>query len=186
MKNIRRGLGIVLLLIIAVLAVTPAALKHLYPVKYSEEISRYSELYGVDEYLLYALIETESGFDPDAVSDAGAIGLTQITEETFDWLKLKMGGTESFEQLFEPEISVKYSAFFLKLLTEEFGERQTVAAAYHAGRGRVNEWLADPDVSADGRTLAFIPSSDTAHYVNKIEKNYKIYIDLYNRKDGIS
>lgn len=184
MNNIRKGLGIFLLAVIVFLAVTPPVLKHLYPCKYAEEISRYSELYGVDGFLLYALIETESGFDPEAVSNAGAIGLTQITEETFDWLKLKMGTAESFEQLFEPEISIKYSAFFLGLLTEEFGERQTVAAAYHAGRGQVNEWLADPEISPDGSTLASIPAKDTAHYVNKIEKNYRIYTTLYHGKDG--
>ena len=57
-----------------------------YPLKYQEYVEQYAEEFGIDKYLLYAFIKTESSFEPDAISDAGAIGLTQITEETFAWL----------------------------------------------------------------------------------------------------
>ncbi len=53
-------------------------------------------------------------------------------------------------------------------------------AAYHAGRGQVNEWLADSSISADGVHLDTIPISDTAHYVDKITKAIDVYKKLYS------
>ena len=52
--------------------------KYIYPLEYQTYVERYSAEYGVDKYLVYAVIKTESGFDPDAVSNVGARGLMQI------------------------------------------------------------------------------------------------------------
>ena len=154
-------------------------LKVLYPQKYIALVSQYSAEYGIDERLLYAVIKTESSFNPNAVSSAGAEGLTQITPETFEWLRLKTGETEGEMSLFDEETSIKYGAYFLRLLLDEFGSTETAVAAYHAGRTRVNGWLKDSAVSPDGRTLANIPVPETAHYVNKITKAINIYSNLY-------
>ena len=51
---------------------------YLYPVKYSEIISKYSKKYNLPEELIYAVINTESGFDKNEVSPKGARGLMQI------------------------------------------------------------------------------------------------------------
>ena len=56
---------------------------------------------------------------------------------------------------------------------------ETAMAAYHAGRGQVNEWLADRSISADGVHLDEIPISDTAHYVRKIVRAMETYERLY-------
>lgn len=158
-----------------------ATMEFLYPKKYSEYVEKYASEYGISETLLYAVIRTESGFDPDAVSVADAIGLTQITEDTFDWLIMKSGEDYAFDDLFTPEISIKFGAYFLSVLQEEFAITETVVAAYHAGRGNVLSWLADPGYSDDGMNLKKIPISDTAHYVNKVmsamDNYYKIYAE---------
>lgn len=155
-------------------------LRVLYPVKYSELVSQYSAEYGVAEPLLYAVIKTESSFNPDAVSSAGAEGLTQITPETFEWLRMKSGETDGELSLFDEETSIKYGAFFLSLLLNEFGCTETAVAAYHAGRGRVNGWLASADTSPDGKTLVNIPVPETAHYVKKVTRAIDIYTNLYD------
>ena len=151
----------------------------LYPKKYSEYVEQYAAEYEIEENLLYAVIRTESGFDPDSVSSASAQGLTQITEDTFDWLMTKTGEHYDFDDLFIPEIAIRYGAFFLSLLQREYGVTETVLAAYHAGMGNVSSWLDDPEYSDDGRHLTKIPISDTAHYVHKVttamEKYEKIY-----------
>ena len=156
-------------------------LEYLYPKKYSEYVEKYASQYGISETLLYSVIRTESGFDPDAVSVAGAIGLTQITEDTFDWLVMKTGENYTFDDLFTPEISIKYGAYFLSVLQEEFAITETVIAAYHAGRGNVLSWLDTSEYSDDGMNLKNIPISDTAHYVNKVmsamDNYYKIYTE---------
>lgn len=150
-----------------------------YPHKYEEFVEKYSAEFGLDSALLYAVIRTESSFDHSAVSSADAVGLTQITPETFEWLRMKLGETQGELSLLDPETSIKYGAFFLSYLLDEFGETPIALAAYHAGRGRVNSWLKDPEISPDGKTLTKIPISETAHYVKKVTKAHNIYSNLY-------
>lgn len=150
-----------------------------YPHKYEEFVEKYSAEFGLDSALLYAVIRTESSFDHSAVSSADAVGLTQITPETFEWLRMKLGETQGELSLLDPETSIKYGAFFLSYLLDEFGETPVALAAYHAGRGRVNSWLKDPEISPDGKTLTKIPISETAHYVKKVTKAHNIYSNLY-------
>ena len=47
----------------------------MYPIEYSEYVDKYSEEFGVDKAVIYAVIRTESGFRPDVTSSAGARGL---------------------------------------------------------------------------------------------------------------
>ncbi|MBQ8015795.1 MAG: lytic transglycosylase domain-containing protein [Clostridia bacterium] len=156
-----------------------SVMKLIYPMKYSGYVEKYSAEYGIDSNLLFAVIKTESSFNPKAVSDADAVGLTQITPETFDWLRTKLGEENKPLSLFDPETSVKYGAFFLSYLLDEFGNTDTALAAYHAGRGRVNGWLKDSGISPDGKTLANIPVAETAHYVKKVNKALNAYNKLY-------
>ena len=60
---------------------------------------------------------------------------------------------------------------------------ETAIAAYHSGRGSVNEWLKNPDCSSDGKTLDDIPSSVTKHYVKKVMTAYEGYTNLYSDED---
>ena len=167
-------------IVAGVVAVTAkSALKIAYPIKYQELVEKYSAEYGIDKNLLYAVICTESGFNSDAVSDAEAVGLTQITPETFEWLKTKTGEEALNLSLLDPETSVKYGAFFLGYLLEEFENRDAALAAYHAGRGRVNKWLEDKNYSDDGKTLKEIPINETAHYIKKVNKAFNAYNKLY-------
>ena len=173
----------VLLIVTCVFFTGRAVFRAVYPLDYSREIDKYADEYNVPRVLLYAVIHTESGFDKDAVSSAGAIGLTQITPETFHWLQTKTGESLPDEALYEPETAVRYCAVFYKLLLSEFDNDWTTAvAAYHAGRGQVNVWLQNPDCSADGKTLTAIPSKDTNHYVHKVLKAVEIYYNLYAKE----
>lgn len=167
-------------LIIIVVNAVKLGVQTVYPRQYAELVEENAKDFEIDPSLLYALIETESGFDKNAVSSVGAKGLTQITPETFQWLQTKTG--ESYEEnaLFVPEISVYYGAFFLNMLLEEFDNTETALAAYHAGRGKVNEWLADPRISPDGEALENIPYEDTAGYVKKVVKIKERYQKIYD------
>ncbi len=164
-----------------VFTVSSLAMKLFYPIKYEEFVEKYSAEYEVDPNLIYAVIKTESSFNPDAVSSANAEGLTQITPETFEWLKTKIGDDGEASSLFDPETSIKYGAFFISYLLNEFGETDTALAAYHAGRGRINEWLANPEISPDGKTLSDIPIPETAHYVRKVNKAFNVYNKMYGK-----
>ena len=172
-----------LLIGVSVFFAGKTAYKAAYPCKYTFEIEKYADEYDVPRALLFAVIHTESGFDPNAVSSAGALGLTQITPETFHWLQTKTGETLPDSALYEPDVSVRYGALFYSMLLSEFGgDIRTAVAAYHAGRGQVNAWLRDGQYSADGKTLDSIPSRDTNHYVYKVTKAINIYNNLYEKE----
>jgi len=146
-----------------------------HPVHFRAQIEQSIEGTLVSLPLMLALIRTESSFRPDAVSSAGALGLTQIMPDTFDWLQTRTGSNLPPEALFEPEVSIRYGVLFLHMLLEEFSEIEVAVAAYHAGRTRVNQWLHDPEVSPDGRTLAHVPTPQTRHYVYKVMRAYERY-----------
>lgn len=183
-------LAVLFALIILALVLTPYVTKfteeNTHPLKYQDYISKYSKEYNVPSDLLFATIKVESSFNPNAESNAGALGLTQITPDTFDWLKTKTGEEYEFEDLKRPEISIKYCAVFYSILLEEFGNAETIEtaiAAYHAGMNKVNTWLENPEYSADGVTLTKIPSKATAHYVNKVTNAINVYNSLYEKEN---
>lgn len=157
---------------------------YFYPTKYSEYVEKYSEEYGVDKYLIYAVIKTESGFNEKAESNVGARGLMQLMEDAFDWISFKKSDNESitYDDMYNAEHNIEYGTYMIKLLLDEYGDLKTAAAAYHAGRGTVNNWLKNSDYSSDGKTLENIPSTTTNHYVNKIISAYQGYTNLYNNE----
>lgn len=192
-KRQKKKSGLKILIILLILVFICAGLYFGYkywiarthPISYSQYVETYARQNNIDKYLVYAVIKTESGFNPDAVSDVGARGLMQIMEETFDWIKYKLGDEETvYSDMFSPEDNIRYGCYLLGYLYDEFGNIDATMAAYHAGRGKVNEWLSDPRYSADGVHLDKIPISDTAHYVDKINKAIDIYIELYDNQSN--
>lgn len=168
------------ILIIIVVNTVKLCVQTAYPRQYMKLVEENAEELEIDKALLYAVIKTESGFDKNAVSSVGAMGLTQITPDTFQWLQTKTGESYEDDALFEPEVSIYYGAYFLNMLLEEFDNVETALAAYHAGRGKVNEWLEDPSVSPDGVVLENIPYEDTAGYVRRVIKNTEKYKNIYD------
>lgn len=157
-------------------------LEKTYPLRYSDYVEKYAAENHINKYLVYAVIKTESGFRSDAVSDVGARGLMQIMEDTFDWIKFKSDDEDTvYYEMYDPKTNIDFGCRLLGYLYEEFGNVEAVAAAYHAGRGGVNEWLGDSRYSKDGVHLDVIPIPDTAHYVDKITKAMDMYIKLYDK-----
>ena len=181
-KGILPGIIIMGLLIIGVLELPEISRDYIYPRKYSEQVSMCSKRYGVDERLIYAVIKTESGFDPNACSDVGARGLMQLMEDAYDWVGYRMEDEReiSYDYMYVPEYNIEYGTYLLKLLCEEYGDERTALAAYHSGRGTVNGWLENSEYSSDGKVLDKIPSAVTAHYVDKVMRAYEAYKNLYD------
>ncbi len=153
-----------------------------YPQKYSEQVSRYSSEFGVEEALVYSVIRTESGFRPEVESHAGAVGLMQLMPSTFDWLQEKLDGSVVYtsEQLKDPDTNIKYGTYFLSMLMDRYGgDIKTVAAAYNAGTTTVDGWLSDTTYSTNGTTLSYIPYEETEHYADKVIKTRDMYNKLY-------
>lgn len=152
-----------------------------YPLIYQGIIKEYSEIYDVDPYLIAAIINVESKYDKNAVSNKGARGLMQISPITGRWAAEELG-IDNFhlDMLFEPEINIMIGVWYLDILSSEFdGNMQLILAAYNAGSGNVDNWLKDQRYSQDGKSLSRIPFEETREYVDRVIKGIKIYQLLY-------
>ena len=151
-----------------------------HPREFSEAVISASQSYGVPEALIYAVIKTESSFDPDAVSFVGAVGLMQLLPDTFaDLTKNFLREDLPPSNISDPATNIKYGTYYLSWLYSKFGNWETVAAAYNAGIGNVYSWLENPEYSDDGVTLKYIPISETRAYVRKVTEAKETYERLY-------
>ena len=152
-------------------------LKREYPLVFTDEVELASEKYHISPEILYAVIRTESGFNPNAKSSAGACGLMQLTPDTYDWL-LYNRRENTKGDIFDPATNIEYGAYFLASLHRKFESWDTAFAAYNAGMNRVSKWLRDESVSENG-VLVNIPYTETANYVIKVNNAIEIYKNLY-------
>jgi len=171
---------VVVAVVLGVFVAMPELEKKQYKLEYKDLIETYSAEYNLDPYFVAAVIHTESGFDPEAVSSAGAIGLMQIMPETGEWIagKLKIENF-STDMLHDPEANIEMGCWYLSFLKERFDALPEIMAAYNAGHNKVKEWLEDPQYSQDGKTLTNIPYGQTDNYVKKVTKAYEKYKEYY-------
>lgn len=105
----------------------------------------------------------------------------QIMPDTGAWIAHKLGLDDSYrqEQLFDPETNIRFACWYLDFLTRRLeGNRTAIIAAYNAGHGSVENWLADPAYAAEGQ-LHKIPFPETERYLEKVTTAYEKYIALY-------
>ena len=151
--------------------------KFLYPIKFQEEILKYSTTYLIDPYLILSVIKTESGFKIDAISPAGAKGLMQLTDSTASYVA-KLLKKDSFE-IFDADLNINFGTFYIRYLIDKFTNLEVAIAAFNAGEGNVSYWLKNPSYSDDGKTLKHIPFPETREYVKKIFNSLTKYKKLY-------
>jgi len=149
-----------------------------FPLMYEDIIEKYSENEGIDKYLVMAVINAESGFDPTAHSGV-AKGLMQITDETAMWVSGKIGLSYYEDMAYDPEVNIKMGCWYLRYLVGRYDDLNTALAAYNAGHGNVDRWLSEERYSPDGKTLDKIPYKETEKYVMRVRRSYGIYQKAY-------
>lgn len=154
-----------------------------YPIGYKEFIVRYSREHNIDPLLIAAVINVESNYNKDAISNKNAKGLMQISPQTGSWGSRELGLVGYTEELlFDPQTNIRIGAWYINKLMNEFeGDLNLVLASYNAGSGNVRKWLGDSYYSIDGKTLYKIPFKETDEYLGKVELNYRIYQVLYKK-----
>lgn len=106
----------------------------------SEAILEVSDAYQISPRMIIALIETESSFDKNAVSEKGAVGLMQLLPSTAaDVARDLHVEWDGAHQLHDPELNIEMGAFYLNQLIERFDDMDLALAAYNMGPGRVEE-----------------------------------------------
>jgi len=147
-----------------------------YPLRYEQIVRGHARNYSLDPALLAAVIYQESKFKADARSDSGAIGLMQLLPDTAKGIALHTGGSAfRVEDLYDPEINVRYGAWYLRHLFEKYGDERTALAAYNAGQDNVDRWR---------RARRGIRFSETRAYVDRVEELKAIYRRAYGDELG--
>ncbi len=146
-----------------------------YPLSYKETIIENCDKYNFEYDFIASLINAESGFDKDSVSNKGAVGLMQIMPKTAEFVCKKINEKYDYEKLKDPQFNIKIGTYYLKYLNAKFSDKIVLLCAYNAGEGVVSNWLKNKEYSKDGKTLNKIPYSSTDAYVEKILKTQKIY-----------
>jgi soluble lytic murein transglycosylase len=148
-----------------------------YPLHYSAIVRGHAAHYDLDPALLAAVIETESKFNANARSSAGAVGLMQLTPSTAKGIAQYTGGHNfHLSDLTNPEINVRYGSWYLRHLLDHYGDDERLAlAAYNAGQENVDHWQSEHEG---------IQFHETRDYVSKVERLKKIYRRAYASQLG--
>jgi len=148
-----------------------------YPLNYATIVRVHASEQHLDPALLAAVIETESKFNADARSRAGAVGLMQLTPTTAKGIAQYTGGTRfRVSDLTDPDINVRYGAWYLRHLFDRYHDDERLAlAAYNAGEENVDSWQ---------KAHLGIQFEETRDYVARVERLKKIYRRAYASQLG--
>ena len=168
-----------------------------FPRFFKDLIDNSCEEFSLPDYLMYALVRSESFFDATVTSKAGANGLTQLMEATADdeAKKLKLG--EKYD-IFDPQTNIRMGAHYLSSLISRTDDNNVLLAlyAYNAGLTNVRNWGRSfrNDWSTTGRPmqkpvgisvdlfLESLPFAETREYGRKVIAAAAMYAYLYNGK----
>jgi len=139
------------------------------PTVFDPLIQQASAKYGVSATLIKAVIDSESSFNPNAVSSAGAKGLMQLMDGTAKGL----GVTNSFD----PAQNIDGGTRFLSYLLNKYdGQVKAALAAYNAGPGRVDRTGIRTDADFDSN-MDKLPG-ETQRYVGKVLDAVRQYLPV--------
>ncbi|MBW7473683.1 lytic transglycosylase domain-containing protein [Paenibacillus oenotherae] len=136
------------------------------PTAYDNYIEAAAAKYNVDPALVKAVIDTESSYNPNAVSSAGAKGLMQLMDGTARGL----GVSNSFDPQQNIEGGTRYLSY---LLNKYDGNVQAALAGYNAGPGRVDR--AGIHNNADVAEKLHLLPQETQKYIAKVMNAHAMY-----------
>lgn len=149
-----------------------------FPTPYRKEVHAWAGTMGLDPAYVYGLIRQESRFVADARSAVGASGLMQLMPSTARWTAKKLGLPFSGEAITDRETNIKIGTGYLKMVLDDFGGSQAMAAAaYNAGPSRPRRWRDGPPLEA-AIWAENIPFNETRDYVKKVLSNATDYAAL--------
>jgi soluble lytic murein transglycosylase len=185
-------LGFVLAGIAAVVAVSlmprakDAVQELTLPLRHEDIIVQQAREKKVPADLIAGVIYAESRFS-DQTSHAGARGLMQITPDTADAIATSTGGVNfRQEDLADPQVNISYGTWYLRNLLDRYGENVVLAlAAYNAGQGNVDGWIAEARAKGEPLTIDAIPFAETRGYVQSVLEARTDYRKKYGRELGL-
>lgn len=159
-----------------------------YPRWYGQYVEKYSQQFGVEPSLMYALIREESRFNPRGLSRTMAHGLTQIMPSTGRGIARNLGiRPYNTSRLFEPELNVRMGTYYLSQQLRSFkGDKHLALAAYNGGSGNVRRWMKKNGFSDVDEFVENIPYRETRGYVKKVLESYWQYKRIYETQGSVN
>jgi len=154
-----------------------------FPTPFRREIVAAAKDVGLDPAYMIGLIRQESRFQVAVRSSVGASGLMQVMPATAQWTAKKLGMSDyTGDQITDRDINLKIGAGYLKLVLDDFGGSQAMAAAaYNAGPGRPRKWREGARVEA-AAWAENVPFNETRDYVKKVLYNGALYAHVLQGK----
>jgi soluble lytic murein transglycosylase len=157
------------------------------PLRHEDIIRQQAAEKDLDAALIAAVIYAESRFRDGQTSHAGAQGLMQVTPATARDIARKSGGTRfQVEDLHDPDVNIAYGAYHLRYLLGRYGTNETFAiAAYNAGEGNVDRWIAAARRANRDLEIGAIPFPETRAYVRRVQEAQRQYRASYAAELGL-
>ena len=152
-----------------------------HPLSHESSIAASAHTAKLDPYLVAAVINVESGFRPDVVSSAGAVGLMQVKPSTAKAVARAAGiaGKMDVTALSDPDTNIRVGTLYLAELTGRYGGNVSLAlAAYNGGMTNADRWAGEW-AGKKGNLSAIVDFPETAHYVDQVEAQAAVYRRLY-------
>jgi soluble lytic murein transglycosylase len=159
-----------------------------YPRPFRELVEERSAAAGFPPELLWALVRTESAFQAEIVSWAGAAGLTQLMPSTAREMagRIKRQGGPDYTgegepDLRNPETNLYIGAFYLAYLRDRLEHPLLSVLAYNGGMNRVRRWYEDAGSLPGDLFLETVEYRETREYGRKVVSAAAVYGFLYYR-----
>jgi len=151
-----------------------------YPLSFLPTALDASDLEGIDPFVILAIMREESSFLPDAVSQAGAMGLMQIMPHTGKEMARKTGRKDFLvEDLFKPATSISFGTRYVVRQRKKFGELELAIAAYNAGPEVVKEWAERRESTQVDEFIELISYPETRIYVKNVLASWWTYQKIW-------
>jgi soluble lytic murein transglycosylase len=156
-----------------------------FPRPYPEAVRAAEAREELPQGVLWAVMRQESGFDPDAVSPAHAVGLMQLLPETARLVADELSVPHDDARLSSPSYAIRVGAHFLRKLLDRFhGNLPLAIAAYNGGADSIERWLSRaPGMQLD-TFVERIPFDETRDYVSRVMGNLARYAYLAAGDEG--
>ena len=151
-----------------------------FPMVAWSTLKQEAKRYGIDPYIAAGLIRQESVFNPNAISRVGARGLMQLMPATGQLISKRQGtGAITAADLYNPVLNIKLGMNYLAQMIGEFGRIEYAAAAYNAGPGRAQRWIAERGTMDIEDWIENIPFSETRGYIQGVLRYAANYRRFY-------
>ena len=169
--------------------ISRAAFELLYPQNFLDCIRASAKEFEVDDYLMFALVRTESFFEPAIQSHAGAVGLTQLMETTASDCAKRLK-VEKYN-LLDPATNIRFGTYYYSHMKKRLDDSGILALfAYNAGITVVRRWIRSSkiELNSQGRLwsdmfLETLPFAETRDYGRRVVSAAAMYAWLYNGKN---